>query len=294
MAKSIGEGFSTFLSWLQPLKSEHDKAASHKGSVQSSLENGYECSRFFETGSFGNGTGVRHHSDTDYFAVIPAKNLKVNSATSLREVKETVAATFSTTTGIAVNCPAVKIPFGTYASENLEITPAYFTGMVEHDGKKFNNYNIPDCEGGWMASSPGAHNHYVQKIDDGLSNEAKQLIRLVKAWKYYNNVPITSFFLELYVARYCASEQSIIYYIDLARIFDKLEKDSLPGMNDPVGISGRIKPCKTDAQHTDALSKVKTAAGRATRAMAQVQEGKLDEAFETYDLLFNYNFPARS
>ncbi|MBB4603593.1 hypothetical protein HNQ93_004220 [Hymenobacter luteus] len=293
MAKSIDEGFSAFLTWLVPAASEHDKARAHKSSVESCLINGYGCSSFFETGSFGNGTGVRHHSDTDYFAVIPAKNLKEKSSISLREIKESLQVKFWNTAGIVVNCPAVRIPFGTWASEKMEVTPAYFYGMVEYDGKKFAKYEIPDCSSGWMNSSPSAHNYYVQKTDDAKSNKVKLLIRLIKAWKYYWEVPIISFFLEIYVTRHCSNESYIDYAIDLALIFEKLEKDNLPGLYDPVGISGHIKPCSSDAQHAEALSKVKSAAGRARRAINQAHEGKIDDAFLTYDLLFNYNFPAR-
>jgi hypothetical protein len=40
------------------------------------MENNYGHTKFFETGSFGSGTGVHHHSDTDYFAVCDAKKIE--------------------------------------------------------------------------------------------------------------------------------------------------------------------------------------------------------------------------
>jgi hypothetical protein len=88
MAKSLAEGFDTFLSWLVPSSSEHNKAASHKQSVESCMANNFDCYNFFETGSFGNGTGVRHYSDTDYFAVCASEKLYNDSGYSLRKVKE--------------------------------------------------------------------------------------------------------------------------------------------------------------------------------------------------------------
>ena len=90
MPKTIEEGFDTLIGRLQPLSSENGKAQSHKNSVESCLKNGLSCSKFFETGSFGSGTGVRHYSDTDYFAVIPSSNLWADSAYSLKIVKETI------------------------------------------------------------------------------------------------------------------------------------------------------------------------------------------------------------
>lgn len=117
MAKTLEQGFDTFLSRLAPLASEQDKAKSHKNSVKSCLENNFECYSFFETGSFGNGTGIRHYSDTDYFAVLPSKNVSYDYSITLRKVKEALQETLWSTSGIIVNTPAVKLPFGTYASE---------------------------------------------------------------------------------------------------------------------------------------------------------------------------------
>jgi hypothetical protein len=142
MAKTLDQGFETFLSWLVPLLSEHDKAKSHKDSVKSSLEKNFECYNFFETGSFGNATGVRHYSDTDYFAAMPANKVYTDAAYTLRKVKEALQGTFPRTEGIAVNTPAVKIPFGQYASETLEITPCTFNGLVDTPVGSKGSYDI--------------------------------------------------------------------------------------------------------------------------------------------------------
>ncbi|MGI8468955.1 MAG: hypothetical protein ACR2N3_10945 [Pyrinomonadaceae bacterium] len=88
MAKTVEEGFQEFLMRLVPLTSERKKGISHKNSVKSCLVKSFGCSHFFETGSFGNKTGVKHFSDTDYFAVCPEQHLRKNSSVALREIKE--------------------------------------------------------------------------------------------------------------------------------------------------------------------------------------------------------------
>lgn len=98
--KTVIEGFETLIGWLKPLSSEHQKATTHKSTVKSCLTNNFDCTSLFETGSFGNGTGVRHFSDTDYFGVIPAEKLYDNSATSLRQVKEALQKRFWSTSGL--------------------------------------------------------------------------------------------------------------------------------------------------------------------------------------------------
>src|SRR5205823_5477121 len=128
--------------------------------------------------------------------VLPAAKVYNDSAYTLQKVKEALQETFWRTEGIVVNTPAVKIPFGNYASETIEVTPCTFNGLVDTPVGSKGSYDIPNFEGGWMKSSPRAHNAYVKKEDERLGYKLKPLIRLIKAWKFYNNVPISSFYLE--------------------------------------------------------------------------------------------------
>jgi hypothetical protein len=293
MAKTIEQGFETLIKWLVPLFSEREKSTQHKETVNSCLTNNFNCTSLFETGSFGNGTGVRHYSDTDYFAVIPADKLYDNSATSLRLIKEALQSTFWSTKGIIVSCPAVKIPFGTYKSEELEVTPSCYNGFVATSLGNFRRYEIPDCNNGWMFSSPRAHNEYVEYHDKRLMRKLKPLIQLVKAWKYYNDVPLMSFYLELRVTKYAETETEIIYDIDLKNILDKLLSIQLASIKDPMGVSGLIPCSKTQAQKETALSKLQTAATRAEKASLAKYKENIDDAFYWWNLLFNTKFPAR-
>lgn len=291
--KTIEEGFETLVSRLIPFSSEREKATKHKDTVKSCLVNNFGCINLFETGSFGNGTGVRHYSDTDYFAVIPENNLNENSAISLRQLKEAIQTTFWSTNGIVVSSPAVKIPFGTYKSEELEVTPCCTKGLVETPLGNFRKYEIPDCCGGWMFSSPKAHNEYVEHHDKRLNRKLKPLIQLLKAWKYYNNVPIISFYLELRATKYAETENSIIYDIDLTNILTDLLNKNLASIRDPMGVSGLIGSSKTDTQKAEAISKLNTAVTRAGKAVSAKESENIDDAFYWWNLLFNGNFPAR-
>lgn len=292
MAKTLDEGFAVFLSRLVPLDSEHNTAASHKSSVRSCLEKTFGCYQFFETGSFGHGTGVRHYSDTDYFAVCRTAKLKRNSADTLREVKTALQSTFWNTSGIEVRTPAVRIPFGKYKSENLEVTPCDYQGLIETPLGKKATYDIPAYDCSWMQSSPEAHNAYVKQQDERLSGKLKPLIQLVKAWKFYNNVPIRSFYLELRVTKYAEGEKFIIYDMDMKRIMKLLNDNELASIRDPMGISGFIDASSTDVKKQDALSKLSTGLSRAEKAVEQ-RDKDLDKCFSSWDLFFDGRFPAR-
>lgn len=289
MPRTINEGLSTFLSRLRPVASEHDKGRSHRESVKRCLISKFGMYKFFETGSFGNGTGVRHYSDTDYFAVLNADEVSKNSAIVLRRTKEGLKETFTRTKGIKVTSPAVSVPFGTYRSETLEITPCIYAGMISN----YPAYRIPDGTGGWFQSSPAAHKRYVEEVNRRLQSKLKPLIQLAKAWKYYNNVPIKSFYLELFITNSLSTSRKIDLSVDLCKILHKLVESELEPIEDPMKVSGFIPATSTESQLNSAVSKAATAASRAEKAIELVKKNKSDQAFKYWNLLFNKRFFTR-
>ena len=286
--RTVNQGFIDFHSKLTPTPGESDAAKRHRASIKDCLENKFGMTSFFRTGSFGNGTSISGYSDVDYFAVIPNKNLKANSTTTLQEVRDVLATRFPTTS-VRVSCPAVVVPFGTDAKESTEVTPADY---IKQNADGYNIYDIPDCSDGWMRSSPGAHNAYVREVNEDLSNKVKPLIRFIKAWKYYRNVPISSFYLELRVTKYAENQSWITYSKNVKGVLSYLDSIDLANMQDPKGISGYIKPCSTDAQLEDAKSKLSTALTRAQNACDAEDESETKTAFDWWNLLYNYNFPS--
>lgn len=287
MPRTINEGFQDFHKKLTPSESETDAAKQHRASIKQCIESNFGLKRFWRTGSFGNGTSISGHSDVDYMASIPESSLKKNSSDSLSDLRAALATRFPNT-GVRTSCPAVVVPFGTDAKETTEVTPAF----LSEDSGDFNVYGIPDCSGGWMSASPDAHNAYVRSVNQSLSYKAKPLIRFIKAWKYFQSVPISSFYLELRVAKYASAESSIVYSIDIKNIFAHLDVIGLAQIRDPMGISGNISPCKSENDLESAQSKVSTALSRAIKACEAEQNGDIREAFDWWDRLFAYRFPS--
>ena len=287
MPRTVYEGFRDFLAKLTPSDVESEKAMKHRTSIEACLKNSFTLKRFFRTGSFGNGTSIYNYSDVDYFACVATTDLKLNSSASLRQFREVLENRFPYT-GVHVSSPAVRVPFGTGPNEVHEITPADF--VQERYGSKI--YDIPDGQGGWMKSSPDAQNYYVHKINEKLGWKVKPVVRFIKAWKYFKQVPISSFYLELRVAKYAEGEDTIVYDIDVKNVFALLANNQLAAMQDPAGISGYIQPCSSDANLKDALSKLETARARAEKAREAERDGNTKDAFYWWDLLYDNRFPS--
>lgn len=287
MAKTIEQGFNEFHTKLTPSGVESAESKSHRESIRECLVSNMGMTNLFRTGSTGNGTGVSGYSDTDYFAVIPTANLKSNSTYSLQKVEEVLKTKFPLT-NIYIDTPSVVCKFSGTAVSKTEIVPADRNRLLYG----YWVYDIPDNIGGWIQASPLIHNNYVTSINDRLGGKLKPLIRFIKAWKYYNNVPISSFYLELRIAKTCYSKTSITYDYDIKSIIKYLVDNNLPDIIDPTGISGLISPCKTDTKKTDAISKLNTALIRADYARSAKLKDHTKSAFDWWDKFYNGKFPS--
>ena len=287
MATTVDAAFETLISNLTPSASETASAASHRQSVSDKLSNDLGVSNYFRTGSTGNGTGVRYYSDVDYFAGIPTQNQRNDSNYMLQILKGVLDDRFPNTE-IRISTPAVICNFGNDGAEKIEVVPAYY--VKQENG--FNVYKIPLVGGGWIQSSPKTHNAYVSQTNGKLNLKVKPLIRLIKAIKYWNNIPVSSFYLELRIAKWASTEESIYYKYDVKTMLKHLVDCGLAQMVDPMGISGYVAASNTDNLKQDALSKLDTALTRAIKAREAEEAGKIEDAFYWWDKAFDGKFPA--
>ena len=208
---------------------------------------------------------------------------------NLSSVREALKERFPSTY-VHVARPAVVLEFG-QGYERIEVIPAFRKGTAADGNAKF---EIPGVIGEWLESSPESHLKYVTGINSRptIKSGAKGLARLTKAWKYYRNVPISSFYLEMRAAAYMATQKSVIYPLDVSYFLNSLQHNDLAAMNDPTGSTGRIIACSSDANFREARSRLDTAVRRTAWAIHYDKNGQTEKAFEQWDLLFAGKFPS--
>ncbi|QUS38846.1 nucleotidyltransferase [Tardiphaga alba] len=290
MPLTVEDAFEAFLVTLTTSRQETQSAASHRASVEAKLKADFELITMFRTGSFGAATNIRGYSDVDYFAVIPTKNLKANSASTLTAVAASMRSRFPNTANIRVSGPGVQIPFGDEGAERVEIIPVDATGQTKLG---FRQFDMPDENGGWKFSAPESHKEWVDSLDRKLDGKLKPLIRLVKAWKFYRNVPIRSFYLEMRTAELMRNESVIIYDIDLKNVLKTLWNDQLAGVPDPRFPDDQfvLSACSSVTSRADALSKLSNAATWSDQAAQEKNAGKPAAAIAKLNLLYADRFP---
>lgn len=290
MALTVNQGFEAYLQRLIPTRAQREAGSSHRSTVKTALESRLTVRNFYETGSFTHGTGVRGHSDIDALVSLGAAR-PATSFTALSWVKTALQARFPTTS-ITVRRPAVVVAFGG-GYETWEVIPAFLTSRGTKD--QF-IYDIPSAVsgGGWIDSAPKEHLAYVNECNKAPhAGDAKDLARLIKAWKYKRQVPISSFYLEMRCAQHVKTQTTYAHIWDVCQLLESLVGHGLAAMNDPKGATGRIYACSSTSSKADALSKLNTAAGRARKALEAYRADRIDDAFYYLNLLFNGTFPAR-
>ncbi|MFG2596810.1 nucleotidyltransferase [Streptomyces sp. NPDC048462] len=289
MALTVPQAFGIFLERLTPLQSDRDAKVRHRFSVETSLKGSarFGVYLFRETGSFGHGTGVRNHCDVDL--LVSMTGSRPTSDTALQWVKEALKASFPTTI-VEIRRPTVVVRFAGGA-EQWEILPGFRTSPKAETPV----YDIPGPANGWMSSAPTVHLDYVNGVNQqaGIVGGAKKLARLAKAWKYYNQVPISSFYLEMRAAQYMAVQTHFSAALHLCGYLEWLDKVALADMNDPLGKASRFSACSSTATKTTASSNLHTAATRARKAVTAENANNMPQAFDYLNLLFGHQFPKR-
>jgi hypothetical protein len=273
MTQTAEAWLNDFTDHYIPSSAQFDAARSHRSSIEIRLDVYLGLHEMFEIGSLRHGTGVWTHSDADYMASL--KGVPPESPwTMLNRVKENLQCRFPATS-VEVRRPSVVCRF---SDTTVEIVPAYPSGT---------GYLIADPADGWMKSYPKEHNTYVNDVNNKHNGAVKRLARQLKVWKYLCNVPVSSCYLEMRTAQHMGGESSYLPLWDLYLSLKKMLVVRLAAMNDPTGLGSRFGACSSEANRTDALSKLSTAVARSLKAKDYAGDGYNSLAIEQLRLLFN-------
>ncbi len=287
MAKTLDEGFQLFIDSLTPGSSMPDVPDDCRERILDCLEDNFGLYAFFLGGSLLSGTHIRGQVSVDYFASIDDEKLPADSDSFLAEVGHALDECFPDRR-LTVKAPAIVVPTDPDGDGMIRIVPAKLAGQT-HSGYRL--YAVADGLGGWMTSSPDAHGTYIEAADFDLGGKLRPLIRLLKAWKYFRQVPVSSFYIELQCVAYAAGEKMLVYTVDLRNVLEVLWKDQFADVRDPKGVSGHVPARLTYAGKKVAIARLRTALYHTSRAQEAEAEGRIEEAFVYWNRVFNGHFP---
>ncbi len=283
--RSIHDGFVELIKKLEPNFSESEISESNLSDIERCLKSSFDMNYMINYGSIGHGTHISGYSSTDCFAVIPKKHLFEDSHVSLKKVHECLLESFPNASMLEGR-PVISISYGEKAFERHNIVPAFQNGQRHgHDV-----FGIPGPSQRWVSSCPGGHSERINKVDTELSSQLKSMIRLVKAWNYYNNQPLWSFYVELAMAEFLKTDYSVMYAQDFRNFLRYLQRRELAPIENSIGSNEPVYATPKD-QKIMALGTLDEAIYKSGKAVKFESRGNIAEAYYWWGKVFNFHFP---
>lgn len=291
--QAVAGRFLTLLDRLEPTPTELAAYTRHKASVDGAL--GLVSVRI---GSMGRGTAIRGASDLDLLAKLSREAVATggrleSSDRVLRRLRGQLNATFALTE-VRRDQVAVVVQFGK-GDRAVDVVPAVFDRMVIVDGvgTMRPRFLIPNGDGRWQQTSPGAHDAYIAQADLISGYKLKRVARMLKFWRGCRSpaVPLQSFHAELVLAATGACVGAKSYAECMLDAFAALAARGGRGLQDPLSISGIIPAASTRRGAELCHQSVLHSLDHGRRAVMAEHAGNFQEAARQWGIVFNGSFP---
>lgn len=286
----VNRDYEVFLQRIEPPRWDRVRLTKEIAQLSNELKAQHDDLDYLtETGSTILGIDVTGHSDVDLFAWMPFPRPQLPSS-ALRTLNDYLYFCPSVRDTRIDRPPVVVTRFA--GPPDFEVVPAYYSKSVGDEIV----FLIPGPDDKWIEAAPTAHIKFINyEADRKPRNLVKGLIRLMKAWKYANDVPISSFYLEMRTAQFAKNEEHILWSYDVPAIMSEILDHDLRDMNDPTGMVSRIPAAKSQA----AQAKVRAELRKAIPVLEKARDRKPDRSFtetmlEYYNMhgVFGEKFPA--
>lgn len=248
-----------------------------------------EISHSLQVGSYGRGTAIKGISDLDMVFTLPWDVYKRFNAYEtngqsalLQEVKNVIAATYSTTT-LKGDGQVVAINFN---GHTVEVLPAF-----ENSDKSF-KYADSNNGGSWKITKPRAEKEEINQLNGEVNYNLKPLCKMVRAWKNKYGVCMGGLLIDTLCYNFLKDnteyhDKGLLYYDFMVRDFFKflseLNKDQTywfaPGSNQKV------------YKKANFLAKAKKAYNA---CLIAIENEKKKRAYTDWKIIFGRNFPSAS
>jgi hypothetical protein len=263
---TVAERFNKFLSSIQLTSAQIQDAQTKYNGVCKKLHDYYYVSSYngstkLLVGSYGKKTAIAPPTDIDVLFIMPCEEFdRYNSNTGngqsqlLQDIKNILLEKYPDTY-MRGDGQVVMVNFVSY---NVEVIP----GFLLENG----NYYIPNTHfgGSWKEASPKSEMESLTNSNKRSNGNTIKLIKMIKAWKYYCNVPIKSLVIELRAINFLKKWE---YYAESSTYYDWMIRDFLRKLLEYINGSCKIPGIDEEISYGDIWeSKAKSALNRAEKA----------------------------
>lgn len=289
MATTIANAFGEFNTEVMPNGVTWDKVYQRRDAVVATLKSAFPPTsdlRYQSTkiiGSLGRKTAGNPVADIDLMAHLSVdldlwnRKYRNNSSDFLYRVRRSLNGE-SKVKKIGARGQAVRL----FYADGLVVDVA----AVE----KYNDgsYAIPDGSGGWLTTNPVKHETYLDERNGQLAGDLKKIIRFAKQWNNAHSSRLSSFHLEMMVARTFATMGTNSR--TALRLFFDYNYQNL-SVQDPAGYSGDLSSYLNVFSRGAVNDSLAKARDRADLAIAAENRGDHKEAIRLWRIILGDKFP---
>jgi hypothetical protein len=290
---SIATRFSRLIRTIQPTAHDLSVYQRHEKTVRRKLETVFRTNRVIRIGSYSRGTSIRAVSDIDLMLLLSRDEVRwggqiKSSSTVLNNVRLKLSDRYFQTE-VRRDGQAVVLRFGNNQYP-VDIVPAAYH---RHDtGLNSPIYVIPDGLGGWLETSPLAHNKFISDANKRSRGKLQRTAQLIKFWRSCRQpfLPLNSFHVELLLAQEDICAGPLSYGVCLNNALVALANRNCEAIADPIGLSGMIDAANTEPMRERVCSSVLASAQRSYNATEAERGGNINEAIRLWEIVFNNRF----
>lgn len=284
MATSLSEGFEIFRSNLEITDLQSAAVATRQQNVRDALASEFNVLDTFLTGSYRRSTMIAPlaQADVDAFIVLDPKYYHQNTPQSLLErVRVRLRATYPKTPRISKNGQAVTITFTDF---NLDVVPGFY--------RQGGGFLIPDAAGGrWISTDPKRHVEIWSAANQAHEGDLVPLLKMLKAWNRAHSEFLRSFHWEALTLTILNNVKIADYSSGVRYVFEHARSAFAQLLLDPAGYGGNLGDYIDMITGAEIANRLETAYQRARDAEIQINQNRIDLAFERYRQIFGDYFP---
>lgn len=289
MATTIASAFNEFDTKVSPDQSVWDRVYQRRDAVVSALKAAFPATANVTyrdhkiIGSLGRRTAGNPVADIDIMAHLSIdmdlwnQSYRDDSSDFLYRVRRSLN-NASTVKKIGARGQAVRLFYADGLVVDVAAVEKYSDG----------SYAIPDGSGNWLTTDPVKHETYLNERNAPLAGDLKKIIRFAKQWNMAHSSRLTSFHLEVLVARTFATMGTNSR--TALRLFFDYNQNNL-SVQDPAGYSGDLSNYLTWSQRAAVNDSLGKARDRADAAMDAENRGDHVEAIRLWRVILGNKFP---
>ncbi|WP_431774558.1 SMODS domain-containing nucleotidyltransferase [Streptomyces cucumeris] len=289
MATTTAGAFDDFNTTITPTKATWDKVYARRDVVVSAVKSAFPATSDMSyqshkiIGSLGRNTASNPVADIDllvHLHVDPElweKSYRYNSSDFLYRVRDKLNGS-SSVRKVGARGQAVRLFYQDGLIVDVAAVEKYTGG----------GYGIPDGSGGWLTTDPLQHESYLNQRNNDLDGHLKKVIRFAKKWNAAHSSRLSSFHLEMMVARTFASMSGDSR--KALQLFFDYNHYNL-SVQDPAGYSGDLSSYLTSSNRDAVNASLASARDRANLALAAERDGDHRESIRLWRIVLGGDFP---